>query len=92
MVKILILVSFMMVQGCAMFTEYIEVPVPVREPCLDSLPKQPKYPLASLSRSITAKALEPGNEWMVLDRALATLHMQRAYIKAVEKTVAPCLR
>ncbi len=91
MVKILLMVV-MILPGCALFTKRVPYPVPVREPCLDSLPVEPVYPLSALNRSITAKALQPGNEHMGLDPVVATLYMQRAYIKAVKKAARPCLK
>ena len=92
MVRILLL-FILAFPGCALFTEYIEVPYPVREPCLDGFPVEPVYPLAAfLNKSATAKALQSGNEWMGLDPVTETLYMQKGYIKALKTSARPCLK
>ena len=67
------------------------IKVPVSVPCVVDLPAEPPWPLAALSLSITAAALQPGDEYLILDPAMATIRLQRAHIKALRRAIAPCV-
>lgn len=89
---IILIAAIGLLTGCPTKTVYVKVPIPIKVPCIAELPEMGRSPLALLSVSDTAKALEPGNEWMYLDAVMEQLHRSDAYIKALHKAIEPCIK
>jgi len=92
-IRVAVLAAYMaFMGGCALFTEYIPVNVPVKEPCLDALPTLQRVPLADLAAATKAKALESGNEYLLLDVAMASLIIYKTNQEALINAIQPCVR